>query len=285
MNCPKCGNEAGESKFCPECGFDMTNGIQTESEVNEKDISKKENSGVDYYEALKKVEEEKQKKEKTKSKKKAIGCAIPLVILILLIAVIFGAPIIAEKQKRSKPDAVNIIKSVMTLSRNKEDLEMTDLYVKVENVGEKSIESLEFTFAVYNDEEIEKATITYPVSAIIKPHETFEGAENGGLYNFLRYFSNIFIDTQSTADIWSIKIKEIKVKFSDETEQIQECNLPVSEIYFHGMIDNVFYYVERNDAGRIVEQKKIDADTDNLKSLTDDELGDEMYYDKFVRAW
>ncbi|MBR4451053.1 MAG: zinc ribbon domain-containing protein [Clostridia bacterium] len=45
MNCPKCGKDAGESKFCPECGASITGDVTPDTQ-NEKSKPKKKKTGL-----------------------------------------------------------------------------------------------------------------------------------------------------------------------------------------------------------------------------------------------
>ncbi len=105
MICAKCGKDVGESKFCPECGTKIEieekseniekadlNGASVQSADESPDSSEQEAisasapdiQSANYYEALKKIEDEKEAKKKKKKKKKAIGCASAFLAIVLL---------------------------------------------------------------------------------------------------------------------------------------------------------------------------------------------------------
>lgn len=92
MICPKCGKDLGDSNFCQECGvkYDEEKVIEKPAENNEpvNAVPADENGSANYYEALKRIEEEKKQEQKKKSRKKAIGCGSAILILILILAVL-----------------------------------------------------------------------------------------------------------------------------------------------------------------------------------------------------
>ncbi len=103
MICPKCGKEAGNSKFCPECGNPMDssdnfNNVKettlqaddlsnkTDDNINKSMDQDTDKNGETYYDALKRIEDEKEEKQKKKKKNRRIGC-FGFILLIVIITV------------------------------------------------------------------------------------------------------------------------------------------------------------------------------------------------------
>ncbi len=84
MYCPNCGKDAGDSKFCPDCGTKVEV-IKNAEEANPS------NSSLGYEEIRDAHYEAAEKIENKKGKKKLIGCLTPIIIIAVVIAGIFVA--------------------------------------------------------------------------------------------------------------------------------------------------------------------------------------------------
>lgn len=110
MNCPRCGTDVGESKFCPECGAKIDSINTDESSTSSAEVSAESSA---YYEALKKVEEERKAEEKAnkkkKNKRKGIGClsVILLAIIIFVVPTFFSSYLSAFAVKRAIKNGEN----------------------------------------------------------------------------------------------------------------------------------------------------------------------------------
>ena len=83
MICPKCGKDAGEAKFCPECGEKLTT-VTEESET----VEIAQNSAVDTPQA---PEIEMPKHEKKNKKKIIIAAAAAVVVVVIVLIAILGS--------------------------------------------------------------------------------------------------------------------------------------------------------------------------------------------------
>lgn len=83
MFCPNCGKDAGESKFCPECGAKV-------EVVKKAEEAKADENKLNYDDVKNANLEVAEKVESKRSKKKLIGCLSPFIIIILIVAGVFG---------------------------------------------------------------------------------------------------------------------------------------------------------------------------------------------------
>lgn len=86
MTCPKCGKDAGEAKFCPECGEKMTQSVETA-----------EGSSVVEEKEQPAVVETSQPTKKNKKKLIAVVAAATVVVIVTLIAILGGKSSIEKK--------------------------------------------------------------------------------------------------------------------------------------------------------------------------------------------
>ncbi len=85
MICPKCGKDAGDAKFCPECGEKMTLPVDTAEGSNATE-EKEQPAVVEITQPAK------------KSKKKLIAVAVVAVVVVVLIIVFAGGKSGIEKE-------------------------------------------------------------------------------------------------------------------------------------------------------------------------------------------
>ena len=256
MNCPNCGKDVGDSKFCTECG----NPVETKAEEI--------------------TTESKSKKKKSKLN----GCGVAIVIVLVIIAGIIIVPQIAYKYKTESTSYVEISDTEVGLEGNgqiDDDLDMLSFKYNIKNISEKTIESMKITLAIYNEDGIEKATISYTYDIILKPGESNDPDRFAYWKSpHCLEFKDVIIDGVYTVDYKSITIKTIEFKFSDETTDVQTLNYPVDEIYLRGTNGDVFYYVTRNDDGTIAEQCSTEIDPENgVRDIPEEIRFDEPYYD------
>lgn len=251
MNCPNCGKDVGDSKFCTECG----NPVETKAEEI--------------------TTESKSKKKKSKLN----GCGVAIVIVLVIIAGIIIVPQIAYKYKTESTSYVEISDTEVGLNDLIDDLYILSFKYNIKNISEKTIESMKITFAIYNEDGIEKATSSYTYDIILKPGESTDPDKFAYWESRSFEFEDVIIDGVYTVDYKSITIKTIEFKFSDETTDVQTLNYPVDEIYLRGTNGDVFYYVTRNDDGTIAEQCSTEIDPENgVRDIPEEIRFDDPYY-------
>ena len=262
MICPNCGTDAGNFKFCPNCGAkieDVAEKTAAEEPVN--------NSETD---------------SNKKHRKKHLGCIIPL-IAILVVIITMVAIFIVRKVYIDNTNYVEITDTVIglgigqnNLDKDKGDLQIVCFRSNIKNVSEKTIESITFTFAIYNDDGVEKADTDMYENVVLSPGESSESVTDPGRY--YTAFIDVIIDGTHIVNRNSIKIKGIEIKFSDETTVTQNISIPIEKVYFKGVDGDKYYYIKRDEDGRIAEQCSIEVDS--IGELPDEYIFDTPYYYK-----
>ncbi len=267
MICPNCGTDAGNFKFCPNCGAKIED-VAEEPAAQELAVQEPVNNS--------------ETGSNKKHKKKRLGCtgtlvAILAAFIVIAAAIAAGLKILDfyETKKQADIDNTNYVEmtdTVVGLVRKFDDLNIVSFRSNIKNVSEKTIESITFTFAIYNDDAVEKADTGITDSVVLSPGESSEFARKTGAG-----FDDVIIDDTYIVNRNSIQIKEIEIKFSDETTVTQNVSIPIEKIYFKGVDGDKYYYIKRDEDGRIAEQCSID--TDSLDgNLPDKYIFDVPYY-------
>lgn len=255
MICPNCGTNAGNFKFCPNCGAKIED-VAEEPAAQEPAAQEPVNNS--------------ETGSNKKHRKKHLGCTGTLVA-ILVASIIIAAAIAAGlkisdfyfEKKQVDIDNTNYVEitdTVVGLERINNNLKIDGFRFNIKNVSEKTIESITFTFAVYNDDDVEKADSGLEWDIVLSSGESSEIAL---MCRNIRHpdFEDVIINGTYIVNRNSIKIKSIVIKFSDETTVTQNVSIPIEKIYFLGADGDKYYYIKRDEDGRIAEQCSIDIDS------------------------
>ena len=255
MICPNCGTDAGNFKFCPNCGAKI-------EDVAEKTAAEEPAA----QEPVNNSETDSNKKHRKKHRS-FTSRLVAILVAILVVGITIAAGInvgnLIDKIKQADIDNTNYVEitdTMVGLERVNNGLCIACFRPNIKNVSEKTIESITFTFAIYNDDGVEKADCSTYVAVVLSPGESFENALN---YRISRCpeFEGMIIDNKYIVNRNSIKIKGIEIKFSDETTVTQNISIPIEKIYFKGVDGDKYYYIKRDEDGRIAEQCSIEVDS------------------------
>ena len=282
MKCSKCGTDVGDSKFCPECGAKI--------EVD-NDGEKVESKDTTNNPLINPKPEDSQEKDESLTSKKSSGnkktlIVFALLFVIILIVCFFIKGIVNKKGKDDASiddntisvadtstsedviePAVKVHDTILTMKQNMKtdanaaNMDLCSFFGIIDNNSEKTIEHITFTLNIYNKDGYEKGETSFKIDTIIEPGESTLPLDKDGKFYYWKkndYFSpsfkNIAIEHQYIVDLNSVKITEIEIKYSDNTSEKIECDDSIDEIYYQAAMWDVFYYVERDESGRVIKQ-------------------------------
>ena len=313
MYCPNCGKDAGESKFCPECGAKISDGTEVSANgiTGEKEQTPETtpvNQNQDYYEALKKIEDEKKQAEisekKKAKKKKAIGCSVVLAIIAIIVAVIFIVPMFSSTETNNNSNNVEEEKNLVELradsislfretrqenSNGQSDIIIADFDLFLKNISGKDIEKIGLTFTLYNNEGVAKSNTTYEFEMVVPNGEEVELTPLQWNYSTLftvsiaqqkvygMKFPDVFVGPglsvlEPVADYKTVSVSKITIKYSDETTETQEGKYSIENVYYTGVFEGTFYYIDYPDKDKkAITQKEMPFE-DYMKLSKDDEI-------------